>query len=129
MGLHANAALTVRQRQELQRLYREEHWTVAQLVAHFHVNPSTVRRWIRRDSPADRSAAPKYHGGQVVTAAYRAAVIAYRQANPHHGPQRIAHELRAQFPTANNATIWRILHAADLIGPRPKKSVTDGPSR
>lgn len=128
MGLHPNAALTVRQRQELQRLRRDEGWTLDRLAAHFHVNRSTVLRWTRRESPADRSAAPKHHGGQVVTDAYRAAVIAYRHAHPHHGPQRIAHALRAHFPTANNATIWRILHAADLIGPRSKKNVSDGPS-
>lgn len=122
MGLHRNAALTVRQRQELQRLRREDGWTIARLATHFRVNRSTVFRWIQRDLPDDRSTAPNHHGRMVVTEVYRAVVLAYRDANPHHGTQRIAHELRPQFPTANKATIWRILHAAGRIGPRPKKN-------
>lgn len=122
MGLHRNAALTVRQRQELQRLRREEGWTIVRLATHFHVNRSTVLRWTRRDHPHDYSTAPHHHGRRVVTEAYRATVLAYRDANPHHGTQRIAYELQAQFPTANKATIWRILHAAGRIGPRPKKN-------
>lgn len=128
MALHPNAALTLRQRHELQRLRREEGWTIDRLAAHFHINRSTVLRWIHRPTVEDRSSAPKQHGGRVVTAAYRDAVIAYRDANPHHGPQRIAHELRAQFPTANNATIWRILHQAGRIGSRPKKNGSAGGS-
>ncbi len=44
MGIHRNAALTVRQRQELQRLRREEGWTIARLATHFRVNRSTVFR-------------------------------------------------------------------------------------
>ncbi|KPL91238.1 helix-turn-helix domain-containing protein [Herpetosiphon geysericola] len=122
MGIHRNAALTVRQRQELQRLRREEGWTIARLATHFRVNRSTVFRWIHRDHPDDRSSAPNHHGRIVVTDAYRTAVLTYRDANPHHGTQRIAHELQAQFPTANNATIWRILHAAGRIGSCPKKN-------
>ena len=43
MGLHPNAALTVRQREDLQRL-RREGWTIDRLAAHFHVNRSTVFR-------------------------------------------------------------------------------------
>ncbi len=128
MRLHPNAALTVRQREDLQRL-RREGWTIDRLAAHFHINRSTVLRWVHRPSVHDQSCAPKQHGGRVVTAAYRAAVIAYRNANPHHGPQRIAHELRAQFPTANNATIWRILHHAGLIGRSQKKNGSGGTSR
>ncbi len=125
MRLHPNAALTVRQREDLQRL-RQEGWTLDRLAAHFHINRSTVVRWVYRSSVLDRSSAPTQHGGRVVTPAYRAAVIAYRTANPHHGPQRIAHALRDQFPTANNATIWRILHRAGLIGAQPKKNVSGG---
>ncbi|ABX06384.1 MAG TPA: helix-turn-helix domain-containing protein [Herpetosiphon sp.] len=99
---------------------REDGWTIARLATHFRVNRSTVFRWIQRDQPDDHSTAPKRHGRIVITKVYWAAVLAYRDANPHHGTQHIAHELHPQFPTANKATIWRILHAAGRIGPRPK---------
>ncbi|XSG77864.1 hypothetical protein ACP8Y2_24160 [Herpetosiphon llansteffanensis] len=95
---------------------------IACLAAHFRVNRSTVFHWIQRDHPKDCSSAPKRHGRIVVT-------DAYRDTNPHHGTQQIAHELQAQFPTANKATIWRILHAAGRIGPRHQKTPSKADSR
>ena len=122
MGVHPNAALTIRQRQELQRLRRENGWTITRLASYFHVNRSTVFRWVQRTSAEDRSAAPTTHGRRIVTAAYQEAVLAYRHAHPTHGPQRIMYVIRDQFPTANPATIWRILHAAGLSHATPKKN-------
>ena len=125
MKYHANAALTVNQRRELQRR-REEGWTIRRLAEHYGINPSTVQRWLKRDEVQDRSSAPHQHGRRVVTDAYREAVLHYRQTHPQHGPRRIAHDLRAQYPTANVATVWRILHSAGLSQRAEKK--TDAPS-
>ena len=124
MGLHPNAALTIRQRQELQRLRHNEGWTITRLASHFHVNRRTVFRWVQRTSADDRSPPSITHGRRIVTAAYQDAVIAYRHAHPTHGPQRIMDAVRDQFPTANTATMWRILHAAGLSQRVPKKSAT-----
>ena len=125
MKYHANAVLTVHQRRALQRLHWEEGWSVRRIAQHYGINPSTVYRWLQRAEVQDRSSAPHQHGRRVVTDAYREAVLAYRQAQPQHGPRRIAHELRAQFPTANVATVWRILHTAGLSQRGEKK--TDAP--
>jgi transposase len=122
MQLHGNARLTRRQRAELQRLHREEQWSIRKLAAHFKVNASTVQRWAKRSGVEDRSSAPRQHGGSVVSATYREAVIAHRQAHPHHGPRRIAHELRQALPKINHVTVWRILKAAGLSRPLPKKT-------
>lgn len=122
MKYHANAALTINQRCELQRLYRDEGWSVRRLAAHYGINPTTVLRWLKREDVQDRSSAPHQHGRRVVTDAYREAVLSYRQAHPQHGPRRIADELREQYPTANTATVWRILHAAGVSQHRAKKT-------
>lgn len=122
MKYHANAALTVNQRRDLQRLHQEEGWSIRRLAQHYGINPSTVQRWLRRDDVQDRSCAPHQHGRRVVTAAYREAVLAYRQAHPEQGPLRIAQVLRAQYPTSNVATVWRILHAAGVSQAREKKT-------
>jgi transposase-like protein len=118
MELHANAALTVRQRQEVQRLH-QEGVSIRKLAAQFRVNPSTIQRWIKRASPLDYSAAPKAHH-TMITPEYRQAVVAYREANPEHGPVRIAQALQADFPEANRGTILRILQEADLTRPPVK---------
>jgi transposase len=124
MRYHAKAALTVGRRQELQRLNKQEGWTVRRLAAHFHINPSTVQRWLGRTEFTDRSSAPKQHGRRVVSDAYRTAVLAARDANPHHGPVRIAQEVRSRFPTANRTTVWRILHHAGRCERKAKKTDT-----
>jgi len=89
-SVYGNAALTIRQRQELQRLRREAGWTITRLATHCQINRSTVFRWVQRSSPEDGSAAPITHERRSVTAAYQEAVIAYRHAHPTHGPQRLA---------------------------------------
>lgn len=122
MPYHANATLTVTQR----RLVRElaaQGVSQADLARRFGVHRRTIQRWAARSEPTDRSSAPRQHGRLVVTEAYRTAVLAERTAHPTHGPQRIAHDLRARFPTANRTTVWRILHAAGLSRRAPKKTV------
>lgn len=113
MQYHAHAALTATQRITIQTLYRDGQGIRA-LARRFGVHPRTIARWVHRTDTHDHSSAPHHHGRQIVTTAYRAAVIAERRAHPTHGPQRIADALRGCFPTANRTTIWRILHAAGL---------------
>ena len=121
MKIHANAALTVAQRQRVRELH-QEGVSQAELARRYGVDRRTIARWVKRENPRDRSTAPHEHGRRVVTEAYRDAVIAERQAHPHYGPRRIAYALRERFPTANTATVWRILHAAGLSRPTPKKT-------
>jgi hypothetical protein len=116
MKLHARAALTAKQRSEVKRLHEEDGVSVRKLAARFSVNPTTVQRWIKRETPLDLSTAPIQHYTKV-TPAYRAAVIAYRRANPRHGPIRIAQALRGRFPFADRGTVLPILQAAELIRP------------
>ena len=121
MHYHANAALTQTQR----RLVRE---LAAQGVSHtelarrFGVHRRTIGRWAQRRETRDRTSAPKHHGRVVVDAAYRDAVVQARTQHPHHGPKRIAHDLRDRFPTANATTVWRILRRAGLSKQPPKKT-------
>lgn len=121
MQYHAQAALTQTQRRRVQQLSRDG-WSQAALARQFGVSRSTIQRWIARTDTADRSSAPRQHGHQVVTDTYRQAVLAARTAQPHHGPKRIAHALRERFPSANSATVWRILHAAGVSRRAPKKT-------
>lgn len=121
MHYHTHAALTVTQRMLIRQL-RQEGATVSSLARRFGVSRPTIRRWAGRTEPHDRSSAPQQHGGQIATPCYRDAVLAYRAQHPTHGPKRIAYALRDRFPTANSATIWRILNAAGLSKRAPKKT-------
>lgn len=116
MHLHANATLTMKQRQEIRRLHQDTQTSVTALAAQFHVNWKTAAKWAHRDSPADTSSAP-VHPRMVITDAYRTAVLAYRQAHPAHGPVRIASALQTEFPQAHRESIRRILQQAN--GRRP----------
>ena len=120
MKLHARAALTLKQRQEDKRLHLEEKVSIRKLAALYHVNETTIQRWIKRETPLDLSTAPVEHYTKV-TPEYRAAVIKYRQANPHHGPIRIAQALRPRFAFADRGTILPILQQTDLIHPPASK--------
>ena len=120
MKLHAQAALTLKQREEVQRLHREEKMTIRALARRYRVNPTTIQRWSRRHSPLDKSTAPIHHR-TVITSDYRRAVIEYRQANPGHGPIRIAQELRGDFPQANRGTVLRILQQEGLTRPLQRR--------
>jgi hypothetical protein len=119
MKLHARAALTLNQRQEVQRLHREDKVSIRDLATRFGVNPTTIQRWVKRESPLDKTAAP-IHPKSVITSLYRSSVIDYRKENPDYGPIRIAEALRAEFPEANRGTVLRILQQEGLTRP-PKK--------
>jgi hypothetical protein len=126
MRLHANAALTVQQRRTLRQLHEEEGVSIRELAIRFRVNPTTVQRWVNRDSPLDLTTAPVHHG-TVVTPEYRAAIVGYRLAHPHHGPIRIAEELRPRFPVAHRGTVLRVLQEENLTRPKPVKPKTHVP--
>ena len=121
MHYHKKAALTVTQR-VLVRELAQQGVSHAELARRFGVHRRTIARWAQRSNPTDRSSAPRQHGRQVVTDEYRAAVLAERGAHPSHGPKRIAHDLHGRFPTANVATVWRILKYACLSRRAPKKT-------
>jgi len=104
------------------RQLHEDGISQAALARRFGVHRRTIQRWIGRQDTVDRSCAPKQHGRQIVTDAYRQAVVALRQSHPTYGPKRIAQELRQRFATANVATVWRILKAAGLSKRAPKKT-------
>lgn len=116
MHLHANAKLTIKQRQEIRRLHREEQISIRQLAQQFRVTRATVEKWVRRESPQDASSAP-HQPRTVLTEIYRRAILEYRQQHPHHGPVRIAHALRPQFPQAHRETIRRVVRQAGLNAP------------
>ncbi len=124
MKYHAKAALTQTQRTRVREL-AEQGVAKAALARQFGVSRTTIARWAARPDPADRSSAPHTHGRQVVTDDYRQTVTALRTTSPHYGPARIAQELRDRFPTANAATVWRILNDAGLSTRAQKK--TDAP--
>jgi transposase len=125
MHYHAKAALTITQRAQVRELH-QQGTSQAALARRFGVHRRTIQRWLGRTDLTDRSSAPKQHGRQSVTDAYRQAVLAERQQHPTHGPKRIALDLRQRFASANAVTVWRILKAAGLSQRAPKK--TDSPT-
>ena len=120
MKLHSQAALTIKQRQEVKRLHYEEKLSVRILAKKFAVNPTTIQRWIHRSSPLDLSSAP-INPKKVITAAYRKAVIDYRKNHPKHGPIQIVAELETKFEFANRGTILKILQEEGLTRPVKKE--------
>ena len=48
MRLHANAALTLRQRRRMVRMVVEEQWSVARAAAEFKVSERTCSKWVAR---------------------------------------------------------------------------------
>ena len=121
MHYHTKAALTVTQRRLVREL-AQQGVAHAELARRFGVHRRTIGRWADRTEPTDRSSAPRRHGRRIVTDEYRAAVVAERTAHPSHGPKRIAHDLSLRFPSANVATVWRILKHAGLSTRPPKKT-------
>lgn len=106
--LHTNAALTIPQRIEVKRLFEIEKVSVSELSKRFCVGESTIRKWIKRNSPEDKSSVP-HQKRKVVTDDYKQAVIEYRRLNPTHGAKRIAFELKSQYASANRGTVAIIL--------------------
>lgn len=120
MKLHANAALTVAQRKQVKSLF-ENGLSVAELIARFNVHETTIRRWIKRDSPLDQPSPTR--AKRVVTDEYEQAIIEYRQRHPNHGAIRIALALESRFSFAGRGTVALILKKHGLtkkIAPRPK---------
>jgi len=111
MKLHANATLTVAQRKQVKSLF-ENGVSVSQLTARFNVHETTIRRWIKRDSPFDKPTPERKK--RVINQEYEQAVIEYRRANPKHGPIRIALALHTKFCFANRGTVRLILKQAGL---------------
>jgi transposase-like protein len=120
MKIHANAALTIRQRQEIQRLYQQEQCSITALARQFNTSTKTIRKWVRRESTQDRSSAP-HQRHRVVTEAYEQAVLEYRHQHPEQGPIRIAQALQPQFPQAHRGTVLRILQQAKLTHRRSRE--------
>jgi hypothetical protein len=122
MKLHSQAALTLKQRQEVKRLHQEEGVSIRKLASRFGVNPTTIQRWIKRDSPLDKSTIPVTKR-TVITREYRTTVIRYRSEHVNHGPIRIAQELKPEFALANRGMVLSILQQEGLTRP-PKKEKT-----
>jgi len=123
MKLHKNAALSIRQRDEVRRLHIQQRVSVRKLAKRFGVNATTIQRWLHRDSSLDLSTAPIDHA-TVVTPDYRAAIIDHRETNPSHGPITIAEHLREQFSFAHRGTVQHILKEEGLTKPPPRKPKT-----
>ncbi len=126
MKLHALAALSLKQRQEVKRLHQEEKISIRILAQRFRVNPSTIQRWINRESPLDKTSAPLHHP-TVITPAYRAAVMEYRKAYPQAGPVTIAQSLQDEYSQANRGTVLRILQEEQLTRPPQKQRSSTQP--
>lgn len=123
MILHSLAALSIRQRIEVKRMHKEDGISMRSLAKRFHTDLSTIQRWVKRESPLDRSSAPIKHR-TVINPEYRATVVSYRKEHPNHGPIRIAQELKADFPVANRGTVLSILQAEGLTRHRIKRKKT-----
>lgn len=117
MKLHAKAALTLRQRQEIHSLYATGNYSYQDLATRFAVNAKTVQKWAKRPSPQDLSSAPKQPHKRL-SPDYEAAVRAYRQREPTHGKVRIAQELKKHFPEGSASSVHLILKKAALINPK-----------
>ena len=120
MRQHKNAALTIAQRIEIKRLYQQENKAVSQLALTYQVSEATIRKWTKRESPFDLPSTAHQLPG-VITEPYRQAVLNYRKDQPHHGPIRIAHQLKPHYPFANRGTVLKILQEKQLTRPKQGK--------
>ncbi len=126
MKLHSQAALSVKQRAEVQRLYATGNYTYAQLASQFATSKNTIAKWAKRATVIDNTSAPKQPARRV-TEAYRQAVIAYRQAHPTHGPVRIQTQLEATYGHFAFSTVRLILKQAALSEPSKPKPTESKP--
>lgn len=132
MKLHANAALTIKQRRQVKQLFETGNLPIVEIARRFSVSPQTVRRWINREDFQDRQV--KTRSPRVVTPDYEAAVIEYRRQNPRSGAIRIALALHAEFPFANRGTVALILKKHGLtkkekVRPKTKWKIPVGRHR
>ena len=122
MKLHANSALTIKQRQQVKQLFDNAKLPIVEIARRFSVSPQTVRRWKGRNDFQDQQV--KRRTPRVVTSEYENAVIEYRRQNPTHGAIRVAVALQAEFPFANRGTIAIILKREGLTKKNPPRSKT-----
>lgn len=122
MQTHKNAALTVRQREQVQQAVRAGTASRRQLAARYGVNLTTIQRWAgRTDGQPRRLGRPVGSGSPPPD--YETAVLVARIRQPGHGPVRIAHDLRPRFARADRGTVLALLQAHGLTrGTRPKKA-------
>ncbi len=111
--------MTIAQRMEIKRLYQQEQVSIQKLMQIYQVSRPTISKWVKRESPFDWSSTP-HRLPQIITEPYREAVLAYRKENPHHGPVRIACELKSQYGFAHRGTILKILQEKHLTA-KPKE--------
>ena len=112
MKLHANAALTIKQRRQVKQFFDNDKLPILEIARRFSVAPQTVRRWINRADVQDRQGTRRTP--RVVTPEYEQAVIDYRRRNRTHGAIRIALALQSAFPFANRGTVAIILKRSGL---------------
>jgi len=122
MKIHAKAALTFRQRQEIKTLYETGNFSYQSLAIRFATTSKTVQKWAKRKTPQDVSSAPKQPCKRI-TEAYESAVLSYRQQEPTHGKVRIAHELKKHFAEGSASSVHLILKKAGLINPKASAPV------
>lgn len=120
MGIHTNAALTIKQRKEVKRLHEQEGLSIRKLAARFGVNNSCIQRWVGRDSPLDLSTAPKKKPSGL-SKQQKEAIIHYRSENPKAGARTITWALSEEYGPMSHATISRFLRSQGLTRLRPKK--------
>jgi transposase len=120
MEIHGNAALTVREREEVQRRHREAGESIRQLAGRYRVNPSTIQRWIHRDSALDLTSGPKQPRRRL-TPEQQATIRRYREDHPGAGARTIAAMLAKEYGPLSPATIGRFLRAEGLTRPAGKK--------
>lgn len=122
MGTHKNAALTVRQREQVQLAVREGTASYRQLATRYGVSLTTIQRWGPRPDGQDRPLGRPVGTGTPASD-YETAVLVERIREPTHGPVRIAHDLRPRFARAHRGTVLSLLQAHGLTrGTRPKKA-------
>jgi len=112
MKLHANAALTIKQRRQVKQLFDNDKLPIVEIARRFSVSPQTVRRWSGRSDFRDRQVTRRTP--RIVTPEYEQAVIDYRRQHPAHGAIRVALALQADFPFANRGTVAIILKRSGL---------------
>lgn len=119
MKLHANAALTLKQREEVRKLH-DKGLSYRQLAERYRVNLSTIVRWMHRDSPLDLSSAPKKKRS-ALDKKQKEAILEYRMENPGAGARTIATVLAKDHGKMSHATISRFLKEEKLSHPLPRK--------
>lgn len=120
MKLHANAKLTIKQREEVKRLHKEKGISYRNLAKRFGVSVFTIARWIRRDCPLDMSSAPK-NPRRTLMQQQKEVIRQYRTENPKAGARTIAAVLSREYGPMSHATVSRFLKESGLTKPYEKR--------